>query len=59
MTGHGIIQGTVYRSSSGAVYDIKGSFLTEDSIECPGCRADAPIRVVRETGRCPGCGGSL
>jgi ribosomal protein S27AE len=55
MASFGIVQGTVFRSASGALYDIKGGFLLEDSITCPHCRQDAAIRLVRATGKCPRC----
>lgn len=55
MTSFGIVQGTVFRSASGTLYDIKGGFLAEDSIACPHCRQDAAIRLVRATGKCPRC----
>ena len=52
---HGIVQGTVYRSATGALYDITGNFLAGECIACPACRRDAPLREVRLNGVCPHC----
>jgi hypothetical protein len=59
MTSFGIIQGTVFRSASGVLYDIKSAFLADDCIQCPHCRQDAAIRLVRATGTCPRCAEAL
>lgn len=59
MATHGIIQGSVYRAESGALYEIKSRFFEGDAVQCPACGKDAPLARLRESGACPACGKPL